>query len=65
MSGVISTAQGRGELSEEIDCTETAAQLAAPILTQHVLLRTTCSDEQIAETISQFLLTGETTGSSP
>ena len=55
VSEVISAAQRRGELAEEIDVADTAAQLAAPILSQHVLFRSASGDEQIAETITQFL----------
>ena len=52
---IIATAQDRGELADHIDADGAAVQLAAPILSQHVLLRSTASDEQIAETITQFL----------
>ena len=52
---IISAAQRRGELPEDIDAAETAAQLAAPILSLHVLLRSTASDEQVAESITRFL----------
>ncbi len=55
VSEIISAAQDRGELPNEIDAAETAMQLAAPILSLHVLRRTTATDEQIAETIAQFL----------
>lgn len=61
VSEIINAAQIRGELSEDIDCIATSMQLASPILTQHVLLRSTCSDELIAETITQFLARGTTT----
>lgn len=52
---IISAAQDHGELPDDIDAAETALQLAAPILNLHVLLRTTATDSQIAETITQFL----------
>lgn len=52
---VLSAAQARGEITEAIDCTEAAVNLAARILTQHVLLRSTCGDEQVAEIVTQFV----------
>ena len=55
VSEIISAAQDHGELTDDIDAAETAMQLAAPILSLHVLLRTTATDEQIAQTITQFL----------
>jgi AcrR family transcriptional regulator len=55
LSEIITAAQGRGQLTDDIDAADTAVHLAAPILTHHVLLRSTASDEQIAQTISQFL----------
>lgn len=59
---LITTAQGRGELTDDIDAEETAMQLAAPVLSQHVLLRSRASDEQIAKTITQFLSNQTTEG---
>ena len=55
MSEIISAAQHEGELTDDIDADEVAVQLAALVLGQHILLRSTTSDEQIAETITQFL----------
>ena len=55
VSEIISDAQRRGELPDDIDAADTAAQLAASILSLHILLRSTASDEQIAHTITQFL----------
>ena len=55
LSEIITAAQRRGQLTDDIDAADTAVHLAAPILTHHVLLRSTASDEQITETISQFL----------
>ena len=55
VSEIISDAQRRGELPDDIDAADTAVQLAASILSLHVLLRSTASDEQIARTITQFL----------
>ena len=52
---IISAAQDRGELPDDIEAAETALQLAAPILGLHVLLRAAATDAQIAETITQFL----------
>lgn len=52
---VVAAAKDRGELDHDLDATETAAQLAAPIFTQHVLLRSTASDDQIADTVARYL----------
>ena len=56
---VITAAQRRGELPDDIDAAGTAVQLTATILNLHVLLRTTASDEQITEAIAQFLTSHE------
>lgn len=56
---IINAAQLRGELPDDIDAAETAVQLTATILSLHVLLRTAASDEQIADTINQFLTSHE------
>lgn len=55
VSETISAAQRQGELDDHIDADDAAAQLALPILSQHVLLRATASDEQIAESVARFL----------
>lgn len=55
VSDIVAAAQDRGELTEVIDAADAALQLAAPILTHHVLLRSAATDEQINETITQFL----------
>lgn len=55
VSEIISAGQHRGQLTDDIDPAGTAMLLASPILTQHVMLRSTASDEQIAQTVSDFL----------
>lgn len=55
VSEIISAGQRSGQLADDIDPADTAMQLAAPILTHHVMLRSAASEEQITETISEFL----------
>ena len=54
---VLSAATERCDLPDTIDVDEAAAQLAGPIFAQHIMLRTTISDELIANTTNNFLLT--------
>ncbi len=56
---VLTAATQRGDLLPTVDVDEAAAQLAGPMFAQHVMLRTTISDELIADTISRFLATGQ------
>ena len=48
-------ARDRGELADDLDVGQAAAQLAAPILTQHVMLRGTASDALVGVTTKHFL----------
>lgn len=57
---LIAAAQNRGEVGDDLDISQAAAQLAAPILTHHVLLRSTASNDLIAATITHFI-TDQTT----
>jgi len=52
---VITAAQQRGDLPTTISVETASAQLAGPLFLQHVMLRSTISDELITETITQFL----------
>ena len=53
---ILRAAIERGDLSSTVDVDEAAAQLAGPIFTQHIMLRTTVSDDLISNAITQFLL---------
>lgn len=52
---VLEAAQGRGELGSKIDCTFEAAQLAAPILHQHLSLQAEITDAMIGEIVTRWL----------
>lgn len=52
---LIAAAQNRREIDDDLDISQATAQLAAPILTLHVLLRAAASDDLIAATITHFL----------
>ena len=52
---VLTAAIQRGDLLSTVDVDEAAAQLAGPIFSQHIMLRTTISDELITNTTRQFL----------
>ena len=55
VSDILTAAKKRGDLADDLPVAEIAAQLAAPILTHHVMLRTTTSDGLITTTIKRFL----------
>ena len=52
---VITAAQQRGDLQSTVQVETASAQLAGPLFLQHVMLRSTISEELISETIAQFL----------
>lgn len=52
---ILTAATQRGDLPSVDDVDETAAQLAGPLFTQHIMLRTTISDQLIANTTQHFL----------
>ncbi|MCZ6662246.1 MAG: TetR/AcrR family transcriptional regulator [Actinobacteria bacterium] len=52
---ILTAATQRGDLPSVDDVDETAAQLAGPLFTQHIMLRTTISDQLIANTTEHFL----------
>ena len=52
---ILTAAIQRGDLPSVDDVDETAAQLAGPLFTQHIMLRTTISDQLIANTTEHFL----------
>ena len=52
---VIAAALQRGDLLATVQVETASAQLAGPLFLQHVMLRSTISDELISETITQFL----------
>ena len=52
---ILLQAQERGELPPALDLDQAVAQLAGPVLFQHIMLRTTISDELITNTTNQFL----------
>jgi len=52
---VITAALQRGDLLATVQVETASAQLAGPLFLQHVMLRSTISDELISETITQFL----------
>ncbi len=52
---LIASAQ-RGDLPPTVDVDDAAVQLAGPIFTQHIMLRTTTSDALITNTTKHFLL---------
>ncbi|MEL6894289.1 MAG: hypothetical protein AAFP84_22045, partial [Actinomycetota bacterium] len=47
--------QRRGEVADDLDAASAAAHLAAPILTNHVLLRSIAESDEISATIERFL----------
>ena len=51
----ITAALKRGDLPSTVHVETASAQLAGPLFLQHVMLRTTISEELISETITQFL----------
>ena len=52
---IITAALQRGDLPSTVDVETASAQLAGPLFLQHVMLRTTISDELIRQTITLFL----------
>ena len=52
---IIAAALQRGDLPATVHVETASAQLAGPLFLQHVMLRTTISEELISETITQFL----------
>ena len=52
---VITAAQQRGDLPSTVQVETASAQLAGPLFLQHVMLRSTISEELISKTIAQFL----------
>lgn len=53
---ILTAATQRGDLPSTVDIDEAIAQLAGPIFAQHIMLRTTISDELITDTTRHFLL---------
>jgi len=53
---ILTTATQRGDLPSTLDIDEAIAQLAGPMFTQHIMLRTTISDQLITKTTKHFLL---------
>lgn len=51
----LSDAVERGTIDASVDLDAATTRLAAPVLTEHVMLRSTASDEAIAATVSAFL----------
>jgi len=58
---ILTAATQRGDLPSTVDIDEATAQLAGPLFTQHIMLRTSMSDGLIARTVSQFLAPYTTT----
>ena len=52
---ILAAAKGRGDLPSTVDVEIASAQLAGPLFHQHVILRTTISDELIRQAITGFL----------
>ena len=52
---VITAALQRGDLPSTVQVETASAQLAGPLFLQHVMLRSTISEEFLGETIAQFL----------
>ncbi|MCZ6627681.1 MAG: TetR-like C-terminal domain-containing protein, partial [SAR324 cluster bacterium] len=52
---IITAALQRGDLPSTVHVETASAQLAGPLFLQHVMLRTTISEELISGTITQFL----------
>ena len=52
---IITAARDRGDLPSGLDVETASAQLAGPLFLQHVMLRSTISEELIGGTITQFL----------
>ena len=52
---IVTAALQRGDLPSTVHAETASAQLAGPLFLQHVMLRTTISEELISETIAQFL----------
>jgi len=52
---ILTAARQRGDLPLTVDVDEAAAQLAGPVLTQHIMLRTTISDDLITNTTRHFV----------
>ena len=52
---IITAALQRGDLPSTVHVETASAQLAGPLFLQHVMLRSTISEELISETITQFL----------
>ena len=55
ISDTLTAAKNRGELADHVDVDQAAAQLAAPILTQHVMLRATATDALVKSATKHFL----------
>ena len=52
---IITAARQRGDLPSTVRVETASVQLAGPLFLQHVMLRTTISEELISETVTQFL----------
>ena len=52
---IITAAMQRGDLPPTVHVETASAQLAGPLFLQHIMLRTTISEELISETITQVL----------
>ena len=53
---ILTASAQRGDLPLTVDVDDAAVQLAGPIITRHIMLRTTTSDELITNTTRHFLL---------
>ena len=53
---ILIAAAQRGDLPPTVDVNDAAMQLAGPIFTRHIMLRTSSSDELITNTTKRFLL---------
>ncbi len=63
VTDVLGAAKHRGELADDLDVGQAAAQLAAPILIHHVMLRGTASDALVESTTKHFVEDAERRGS--
>ncbi len=52
---IITAALQRGDLPSTVHVETASAQLAGPLFLQHIMLRTTISEELIRDTVTQFL----------
>ena len=52
---VLEEAQGRGDIDSDLDCSEAAAIVVAPLLQAHLLKREKIADSLIAQSVTQFV----------